>query len=287
MRCGFISSHRGVYPIGTMCGLLDVNRETYYAVMRGERNLRKQKKEETDLRVKMSFEKSRKTYGSVRVGKDLGIDPKTARKSMRRQNLWPKGRKRYRVTTDSKHGYLVAENLVNRDFSPDKPGKLWLSDITYVPTSEGFRYYTVIVDMFDKKVVADRFSAPLKAADTVLPAIRAAMVNRKTEPDLVFHSDRGVQYACNETVNLLESYGVTRSMSRKGNCWDNAPAESFFKTLKAELFYGEKLLGAKETGMKIFDYVHTFYNRKRRHSALKYDSIDEFWNQLLKIKKVA
>jgi len=220
--------------------------------MRGERNPGKQKKEETDLCVKMSFEKSRKTYGSVRVGKDLGIDPKTARKSMIRQNLWPKGRKGYRVTT-----------------------------------SEGFRYYTVIVDMFDKKVVADRFSASLKAANTVLPAIRAAMGKRKTEPDLVFHSDRGVQYACNETVNLLESYGVTRSMGRKGNCWDNAPAESFLKTLKAELFYGEKLLGAKETGIKIFGYVHTLYNRKRRHSALKYDSIDEFWNQLLKIKKVA
>lgn len=270
-----------------MFGLLNVSRETYYAFMRGERNIRKQKTKETDLRVKQSFENSRKTYGSVRIGKDLGIDPKTARKSMRRQNIWPKGRKRYKVTTDSKHGYLVAENLVNRDFDSEVPGKLWLSDITYVPTTEGFRHYTVIVDMFDKKIVAGRFSASLKTADTVLPAIRIAMGNRKMEPDLVFHSDRGVQYACNETVNLLESYSVTRSMSRKGNCWDNAPAESFFKTLKAELFYGEKLLNAKETEMKIFDYVHTFYNRKRRHSALEYDTIEEFWNQILNIKKVA
>lgn len=155
-----------------------------------------------------------------------------------RSNVWRK----HKVTTDSSHKKPVAENILNRDFVSLSPATKCVSDITYLKTKEGFLYLTVVIDLFDRDVIGWNISDGMSAQQTVLPAIKKADANRNFAKGMIFHSDRGVQYACKATVNTLKSYRIIRSMSRKGNCWDNAVAESFFKSLKTELIYGNKLM---------------------------------------------
>ena len=189
------------------------------------------------------------------------------------------------------------ENILNRQFTPCLPSKAWVSDITYIHTKEGFLYLTTVIDLYDRKIIGWSLSETMSTQDTILSAWRMATRNRNVEQGLIFHSDRGVQYANNKFANVLNSYKkITRSMSRKGNCWDNAVAESFFKSLKIELIYGNKLISKKQMKLEIFEYIEIWYNKKRRHcfassskalgSALKYATIDEFNNQF-NYKKVA
>ena len=189
---------------------------------------------------------------------------------MKEQNLRSIIRKKYVVTTDSKHNYPVVENKLNRDFHVDGTGKVWVSDITYIRTSQGWLYLTVIIDLGDRKVVGWSLSRSLKASDTTVPAWIMAVRNRPVTQKLIFHSDRGIQYACNEFKNLLAGYKlVERSMSRKGDCWDNAVAESFFKTLKVEWIYQNKYRTRKQAALSIFEYIETWYNTGRIHTTLK------------------
>ena len=170
------------------------------------------------------------------------------------------------------------------------PSKVWVSDITYIQTKEGFIYRTTIMDLYDRKIIGwslsdgmstDDPSDSAQAKQTTLLALKMAVKNRNVEKGLIFHSDRGVQYASKKFVNVLDSYKkITRSMSRKGNCWDNAVAESFFKSLKTELIYGNKLITKEQMKLEVFEYVEIWYNRKRRHSALNYATIEEFNNQI-------
>jgi len=181
--------------------------------------------------------------------------------------------KKYRLqTTDSIHDFPVAKNLLNREFTADKPGQKWVSDITYIPTGEGWLYLTTVLDLADRKVIGWALSDTLKAIDTSVAAWRMALKNRSIAGELLFHSDRGVQYACTEFRNQLKDLPVLQSMSRKGNCWDNAVAESFFKTFKSELVNHIEFPTRAAARLATFEYIEGWYNRRRRHSSLNYQT---------------
>ena len=199
--------------------------------------------------------------------------------------LKSKRSKKYVVTTDSKHNHPVFENVLDRRFNEHLPHGAWVSDITYIQTKDGFLYQTVIIDLSDRKVIGWSHSDGMSAEQTTLSAFRMAIKNRPPQKNLIFHSDRGVQYSCNSFVNLVASYGMVQSMSRKGNCWDNAVAESYFKTLKAELIYGNNLISKEQMKSLLFEYVEIYYNQNRRHSALGNLTIKEF--EKLNVKNVA
>jgi transposase InsO family protein len=258
-----------------MCKVLKVSRSSYYGWLLSKPGRRDIENYELSDRIKKIYESSKKTYGSPRVTIALleeGIHvsrPRVAR-LMKKQNLQSIIRKKWIVTTDSKHNYPVVENKLNRDFNVTRTGQVWVSDITYIKTSQGWLYLTVIIDLYDRKVIGWAFSRSLKAVFTTIPAWRMAIRNRPITQVLIFHSDRGVQYACNEFKNILSPYKfVERSMSRKGDCWDNAVAESFFKTLKVEHIYQNSYKTFKEAELSVFEYIEAWYNVNRIHTSIK------------------
>lgn len=195
--------------------------------------------------------------------------------------------KKFKATTDSKHNYQVVENVLDRKFEPSNPSEAWVSDITYITVKEGFLYLTTIIDLYDRKLIGWSLSKSMDTSQTTLPAWRMAIKNRRVKEGLIFHSDQGVQYANSAFANTLKSYEVVRSMSRTGNCWDNAVAESILKSLKTELIYGSTLITREEMKSEIFEYIELWYNKKRRHSYLNYMSIEEFNNRIINYKHVA
>lgn len=206
---------------------------------------------------------------------------------MKQLGLYSKLSKKFKVTTNSKHNHFVVPNILKREFTVKEPSKAWVSDITYIQTKDGFLYLTIILDLFDRKIIGWSLSNGLSTKQTTLTAWKMALKNRKITNELIFHSDRGIQYANKSFTNMLDSFKtVTRSMSRKGDCWDNAVAESFFKSLKTELIYGNKLITKEQMELEIFEYIEIWYNKKRRHSALNYKTIEEF-NKLTNYKNVA
>jgi putative transposase len=279
-----------IFPIEKMCKVLRVSRSSYYSWL--TRGLSKRSVENKDLseRIKKIYELSKKTYGSPRVTIELLEEgfhvsrPRVAR-LMKKQNLKSIIRKKWIITTDSRHNYPVVENKLNRDFTVTRSGQVWVSDITYIRTLQGWLYLTVIIDLYDRKVIGWSFSRSLKAISTVIPAWRMAVRMRMITQKLIFHSDRGVQYACYEFANLLSSYKlVERSMSRKGDCWDNAVAESFFKTLKVEHIYHHSYKTIKEAELSVFEYIETWYNVNRIHTTIKTsikNKKEKFINQLV------
>ena len=247
-----------LFPIEKMCKVLKVSRSSYYSWLVREPGKRAIENKELSKRIKIAYEASKRTYGSPRVTlalleEGLHVSRQRVARLMKKQNLQSIIRKKWIVTTDSKHNYPVVENKLNRDFNATRTGQVWVSDITYIKTAQGWLYLTVIIDLYDRKVIGWAFSRSLKAAFTTIPAWRMAIRNRPITQVLIFHSDRGVQFACNEFKNILESYKlVERSMSRKGNCWDNAVAESFFKTLKVEHIYQNSYKTFKEAELSVF-----------------------------------
>lgn len=173
----------------------------------------------------------------------------------------------------------VSDNLLNREFKAVGPSLKWVSDITYIHTLDGFLYLTTVVDLFDRKVIGWSISDGMSTGETVVAALNMAIKARKPVRNLIFHSDRGVQYDSFKTRNLISSHNITQSMSRKGNCWDNAVAESLFKTLKTEFIYWYKQISKEQMRLKLFQYIEIWYNRKRRHSFLGNLNIEEFWEQ--------
>ena len=222
------------------------------------------------------YHSSKCRYGSPRITKELNVEgtkvsqPLVA-KLMRKENMRSIIRKKYKVTTNSHHKYPVVENKLQRAFTVNQQNDVWVSDITYVSTKQGWLYLTTVIDLFDRKVIGWALSATMSAQQTSIAALNMAKINRpvKEKKELLFHSDRGIQYACQEFVNeLTKNKTIVRSMSRKGNCWDNAVAESFFKTLKVELVYHNTYQTRQEAELSIFEYIETFYNKKRRHKHL-------------------
>src|SRR5690606_16072628 len=183
--------------------------------------------------------------------KDRQVSRSYVARLMKKMNLRSKIRKKYKVTTDSRHSYRVAENLLQRDFSAAALSQKWVGDITYIKTGSGWMYLTTVIDLADRKVIGWAFSNDMTTTNTTIAALKMAVRNRGAKQGLIFHSDRGVQYACDEFKDLLKKNGIIQSMSRKGNCWDNAVAESFFKTLKAEFIYHRKFENRKMARVEI------------------------------------
>jgi len=183
-------------------------------------------------------------------------------------NIAARNKRKFKTTTDSNHGYKVFGNLLNRQFSVDRPAKVWVSDITYIRVVNYWVYLTVVIDLADRMVLGWSLSKDMSAANTVIKAFENACNFRQPLPDLIFHSDRGVQYACEDFNKAVKSVDGIQSMSRKGNCWDNAVAESFFKTIKLECIYRMKIHTFNNAYSIIFDYIEGWYNTKRRHSSL-------------------
>lgn len=245
------------------------------------------------LEIKTIFDESKGTYGSPRIHEELKklgkpVSRRRIAKLMRVCGLKSRIKRKFRITTNSKHPYPIAENLLDRNFNPANLNEVWVSDITYIKTNEGWLYLTIILDLCDRQVIGWALSRSLKTIDTIIPAWNMALSKRKITENLIFHSDRGVQYACKEFRELLEKNPfVTQSMSRKGNCWDNAVAESFFKTLKVECVYQCKYNTVNDAKLSVFEYIEVWYNRKRIHSSLGYKTPMEFEKLMLKIKYAA
>lgn len=282
-----------MFAIEKMCKVLNVSRSGYYSWLKKKPSKREVENQEILNQIRQVHLESRKTYGSPRItaelrSRDIFVSRPRVARLMKKTNIRSKTVKKYRVTTDSKHQHQTMSNVLNRAFKVDRIGKVWVSDITYIPTVQGWLYLTIVMDLADRRVIGWAISDSLKTNATVIPAWRMALINRPISEELIFHSDRGVQYSCNEFANLLRTnHHVVRSMSRKGDCWDNAVAESFFKTIKAELVYDHQFLSRGQAKLEIFEYIEVWYNRKRRHSALGYLSPELFGKLLLKYKYAA
>jgi len=259
-----------------MAKVLGVSRSGYYAIEGRKPSLYEKAEQELAELIKKIFKDHYSRYGSPRVWEELKsmswfVSRKRVERLMRKQKLWARRRRSYVKTTDSSHGLAVADNILNRNFRALNPGEKWVSDITYLRTIFGWLYLTVVIDLWDRKVIGWSMGKELTAG-YVCRALEMAVQNRPPREGLIFHSDRGVQYCSEDFRTMLNRLcpSVRQSMSRKGNCWDNACAESFFKTLKAELDILKGNHSFKEVQIGVFEYIEIYYNRCRRHSALGY-----------------
>ena len=268
------------YPVEFMSEVLNVSTSGYYAWRRRD-NSRKEGRELRLLRAIEDIHKSsRATYGSPRILNQLvGMGHKVGKtkveRTMKKHGIRAKTKRKFRVTTDSKHNLPVAPNLLERNFSPEKPNQTWASDITYVWTREGWLFLAVIVDLFSRQVVGWSLDKTM-TKELVCSALRQACFRRQPGTGLVFHSDRGSQYCSKEFRRQLKQYQMLQSQSRRANCWDNACVESFFHTLKTEMIYHEDFQTREQARSAIFEWVEAFYNRQRIHSTLGYKSPVDF-----------
>ncbi len=272
--------HAREHKVARLCRVLGVSRSGYYAWQKRAPSRRAQRDGELLAQIREAHAKSRRTYGSPRVHAELrarGVrcSRKRVARLMRTAGLSARRVRRKAVTTDSKHDQPVAPNLLGRDFSAPAPDLRWAADITYVPTAEGWLYLAVILDLFSRRVVGHACAATLATA-LVAEALALACGRRRVNTDLVHHSDRGSQYASAEYRARLAQAGAQASMSRRGDCYDNAVVESFFGTLKTELIHNRRYATRAEARADIFEYVEVFYNRERRHSTLGYLSPAEY-----------
>lgn len=270
----FVDVNRQYYAVKMICRALDINIGGYYKWKDGKIGKRKSSDELLLKEIRKEFEGSREIYGSVRIEVELrkkGIrtSKKRVARLMRSNGLRSKMRRKFKATTNSMHDLSVAENLLNQDFNVSEPNKVWTSDITYLWTSEGWMYLAVVLDLFNRQVVGWKTSKSL-GRELVSEALLQAVKSRKPAPGLIFHSDRGVQYASHAVRAVINDYKMRQSMSGKGNCYDNAVTESFFHSLKMEMVYHEKYRTRAEVELSIFKYIEIFYNRKRLHSTLNY-----------------
>ena len=274
-----------------MCRVLRVSRSGYYAWVERPQSRRARENRRLLVLIRIAHKKSRKTYGSPRVHRQLlrnGEICGEARvaKLMAANGIRALQKRKFVVTTDSKHDHPVAENVLDRQFEVNEPNKVWGSDITYIPTEEGWLFFSGVLDLGTKTVVgwsmADRMESSL-----VTDALEMAYRRRLPGTGLLHHSDRGSQYASREYRNLLSRYGMRISMSRKGDCWDNAVVESFFATLKRELVHHRRYRTRREARRDIFEYIEVFYNRQRLHSSLGYMSPAEYERQWFEQRQAA
>lgn len=271
-----IEQHDKQYSIALMCGALDVSRTGFYAYRSrptSERELENRLLVD-EMRVVQSS--NRQSYGSPRMTRELRDQGRTCGRNrvallMRRNGLAARRKKRFRKTTDSKHPFRCAENLVAREFAAEAPNRVWVGDVTYIWTKEGWLYLATTIDLFSRKVVGWGMGTK-NDTDLALRALRMAIETRRPSIGLIFHSDRGSVYAATDFVAELRTHGIRPSMSRKGNCWDNAVAESFFSSLKTEWLLEEGYETISETMAEVFSYIEMFYNSRRRHSTLGYKS---------------
>ena len=266
-----------------MCEVLEVSRSGFYAWRKRSESRRAQRQRDLLSEMKqIHSDQDMKSYGSPRMQQELAarghaVSENTVAKLMRENGLRAAGARKFRVTTDSGHSLPVAENVLDRQFEQDSPDRVWLADITYVWTREGWLYLACVLDAYSRRIVGWSMSERITKG-LVLDALKLALGRRRSDcaAGLLHHSDRGSQYASAAFQELLADENITCSMSRKGNCWDNAMMESFFATLKKERVHREDYATRAEARASVFDYIERFYNRIRRHSALGYQSPEQF-----------
>lgn len=273
-------SHK--FGVGKMCQAFKVSRSGYYGWTRREPSRRSLERSEITRQVKDLYEGSKGRYGSPKITDelhDLGwivSRPRVAR-IMRSEGLRSITCKKFRgMTTDSRHNFPVAENILDRDFHALEPSQKWVSDITYLPTDQGWVYLTTVMDLFDRKIIGWSTGTSMTTQATIMPAWNMARQNRIVKPGLIFHSDQGVQYASYAFTDELKSHKVVQSMSRKGNCWDNAVAENFFKILKSEMVKHVRFHSILQARREVFEFIEIWYNRKRKHAYLGYKTPEQY-----------
>ena len=280
MRYQFIDDHWQEFPTRLMCRVLDVSTGGYYQWRRRPPGARQERGEALVAEIKVIHQEVKARYGSPRIHAELvarghACCVNTVAKLMNEAGVAAKTTRKFRCTTDSNHDHPVAENVVDRQFEPEAPNRVWTADITYIPTREGWLYLAAVEDLYSRQVVGwamgDRIDSRL-----VVDALEMAISRRLPGGGLVAHSDRGSQYASEHYRRLLSGHGITCSMSRRANCWDNAPMESFFASLKKELVHDEDYQTREEARSSLFEYIEIFYNRVRRHSSLGYRSPVEY-----------
>jgi len=280
MKYAFIEKRRSAFGVERMCRVLQVSRSGYYDWRKRGVSNRKKANRRLLKSIDDAMQRSRWTYGSPRITAELnaqGIECSKNRvaRIMRENGIRAKTKRKFKATTNSKHNFPVADNILNRQFSATAPNRKWTSDITYIWTHEGWLYLSVILDIYSRQIVGWAMSNRL-TKELTIDAFEQAVSHRKLSPEVIFHSDRGSQFACTEFQELLAKRNMIPSMSRAGDCYDNAITETFFGTLKTELIYFEEYFLRDEARRSIFEYIEVFYNRQRRHSALGYMTPAEF-----------
>lgn len=263
-----------------MCKVLGVSRSGYYAYRKRKPSKRAIENTRLLVEIREIYRSKRQVYGSPRIHAELASRGVACSKNrvarlMRQAEIRAKTKRKYKATTDSNHSLAVKENLLNRNFKAEKPDKIWVADISYIHTDEGWLYLAAVLDLYSRRVVGWHM-APHMRTELVEKALEMAIKQRRPGANLIHHSDRGSQYASIDYQKLLKEHEMKCSMSRKGDCWDNAPMESFFKTLKSELVEWERYRTRKEAKRSISEYILGFYNSERLHSTLGYTSPNEF-----------
>ncbi len=280
MKYAWMKQHQTEFNVRLMSQLLRVSRSGYYEWLQKPPLTKPLEKQRLMEKIKMLFIQSRMTYGTRRMKQALAkegiqISRKRIKKLLAEQGLFVKTKKKFKATTDSNHVLPVADNLLNRQFAVHKPNQYYVGDITYIATDEGWLYLAVVMDLFSRQIVGWSIDSHMKA-ELVNSALLKAIWKRKPPRGLLWHTDRGSQYASDSHCVLLKEHGILQSMSRRGNCWDNSVAESFFHTLKVELIHQTKFKTKEEAKTAIFEYIEVFYNRARMHSANNYLSPVEY-----------
>jgi putative transposase len=281
VKYAWIDGQRQAYPLPAMCTTLAVSISGFRAWKSGGRsNGRRLRDPQLLALIRAIHAQLKGAYGSPRMvkeirGRGFPASKERVERLMRENGIRARHKRRYKATTDSKHALPVAPNLLERNFSPSAPNQAWSADLTYVWTDEGWLYLAVVLDLFNREVVGWSIK-PRMTSDIVIDALTMAWFRRKPARGLMHHSDRGSQYASHAFQDKLTEYGMVCSMSRKGNCWDNAPTESFFNSLKNERVHGTRYATRDEAIADLFAYIEPFYNRSRRHSTLGYKSPIQF-----------
>jgi putative transposase len=280
MRYDFVERHRGRWPVRLMCRVLHVSAGGYYDWRGRPKSDTAARRDVLVIAIKAIHGEVKARYGSPRMHAELvaRIGPccvNTVARLMRQEGITAKTKRKFRVTTDSNHNRPVAENVLNRRFEPEAPNQAWTADITYLATGEGWLYLAAVEDLYSRRIVGWSMSSRIDSR-LVVDALAMAISRRRPGAGLVAHSDRGSQYASEHYQRLLADHAIIGSMSRRANCWDNAPMESFFASLKKELTRGEIFATREEAKATVFEYIEVFFNRIRRHSSLGYKSPIEY-----------
>jgi transposase InsO family protein len=292
VKYAWIRQHAAVFPVTLMCRVLQVSASGYYAFLERKPSARRLRREVLGKAVVRAHKASKGIYGYRKVHQDLLEEgeekccAETVRMRMKEKGLRAKRSRKFTVTTDSAHALPVAENILGRNFSPERPNEKWAADITYIRTYEGWSYLAAVMDLYSRRIVGWSMSKRIDA-QLVSAALHNAIRKREPGPGLLHHSDRGVQYASTTFQSLLDLFGITCSMSRKGNCWDNACMERFFASLKGEWIDDTIYPSHEAATTAVFEYIETFYNTKRRHAALGYKTPALYEANLLKHDKHA
>jgi transposase InsO family protein len=280
----FITAEKAQYPVSLLCSLLEVSRSGYYAWSVRRPSQRAIADRELTEEIRNIHESSKQRYGSPRVHEELGandthVGRKRVARLMKENGLSARIKRRFVKTTDSKHDFPIAPNILQRDFTVAAPNEIWVGDITYLDTREGWLYLAVLIDLYSRRVVGWAMSERIDTA-LAMGALNMALARRKPRRGLTHHTDRGCQYASHEYRRLLRDVGAECSMSRKGDCWDNAVAESFFASLRKELTNRVDFHSRDAARSIVFEYIEAFYNRVRRHSTINYQSPNDFEREL-------